>query len=98
MKTDQKVAQPAPSPQAGEIGFPVEQAGGEEKAARRVEGKKMGTLQLLQWARLHSPPGSALSARTPGHTATCLRLQQAPRSGHLGMRWRRDHSTSFPPT
>lgn len=40
MKTDQKVAQPAPSPQAGEIVFPAEQAGPEEKAIRRVGEKK----------------------------------------------------------
>lgn len=58
MKTDQKVAQPAPSPQAGEIVFPVEQAGPEEKATQRAEraeggGRKMGA--LLQPAQ-HSLP------------------------------------------
>ena len=43
MKTDQKVAQPAPSPQAGEVVFPVEQAGLEEKPARtRVFVHKAG--------------------------------------------------------
>lgn len=34
MKTDQKVAQPAPSPQAGEIVFPVEQAGRRKRLHR----------------------------------------------------------------
>ena len=43
MKTDQKVAQPAPSPQAGEVVFPVEQAGLEEKSVER------GSACLCNW-------------------------------------------------
>lgn len=68
------MAQPAPSPQAGEIVFPVEQAGLEEKATPRVEGKKISMLLQLV---LHSmfPAGSLLSALTPGSMATsvCVR-------------------------
>lgn len=76
MKTDQKVAQPAPSPQAGEIVFPAEQAGLEERAARRVEGKEIGMLLPRVLHRVF-PAGSALRPHSGQHGHLCLRPPEA---------------------
>lgn len=86
MKTDQKVAQPVPSPQAGEIVFPVEQAGPEEKATEgggegdaRTSSSTAGlalfappALPSLPVVQATRPPASACSRPlVPGTWAGC---------------------------
>lgn len=51
-------------------------------------------LHLLQLAWLCLPHRLCLLCLSPGHTATCLGLQQAPRSWHLGRLRRRDRPPS----
>ena len=67
VKTDQKVAQPAPSPQAGEVVFPVEQAGLEEESVER------GSACFCSWVCIVSCRLSAL----------CLHALQAAWPGPL---------------
>lgn len=85
MKTDQKAAQPAPSPQAGEIVFPVEQAGPEEKGYTEGGWKEDAVFALP----------ALRSAHTPGGRAAHLRLQPPPCSGSLAMS-RRETSALAP--
>lgn len=60
------------------------------KGYGRRRGRRCSDFIFYSWLGPVCPTGSAFSARSPGHTATCLGLQQAPCSWHLGRLRRRD--------